>query len=70
MLKNLTWNERIDGVMVAEPFGLDCGYFIKSFQLQIINRRRVIVNSYTDKNILTLQKIAQAHYIRVIKHHI
>lgn len=70
MLKNLSWNQRADGAIFSEPFGLDCGYFIKSFQLQIISRRKVVVDCYINTNILVLQQIAQAHYARVLKHHI
>lgn len=67
---NLIWSTRIDESMCAEPFGLDCGYYINDYELQIINQRRIIVYSCVNKNISTLQLIAQNHYVSVLNHHI
>lgn len=66
----LDWKLRVDGVICAEPFGLEYWYYIDNNQLRLVDNYGAIKICYPGHHIDELKLIAQEHYVRVLKHHI
>ena len=62
----LDWKLRADGVICAEPFGLEYWYYIDNNQLRFVDSYGAIKIRYLG-HIHELKLIAQEHYTAVIQ---
>lgn len=62
----LDWKLRVDGVICAEPFGLEHWYYIDNNQLRFVDNYGAIKIRYLG-HIDELKLIAQKHYTAVIQ---
>lgn len=62
----LDWKLRVDGVVCAEPFGLEYWYYIDKNQLRLVDNYgtiKICYHGHVDK----LKLIAQQDYDQIIK---